>query len=231
MKRRNVLLIVLTLACAARAQVTLYSSAANNLNATIPDGDLNGYQNSLAVSGLNGTISQVTISLNISGGFNGDLYAYVSHNNRLAVLLNRVGLSAGNGVGYADAGFGPDSAQNPFTFADSASHDVHFYQSFSYDLNGSGQLDGSWQPDGRSLDPLSAGSFFAGAARTDTLGVFDGSDPNGSWLLFVADVSPGYESTLVGWSLQITSVPEPAVCSMLILGLVAFACYRRKFML
>ena len=31
------------------------------------------------------------MTLNLSGGWNGDLYAYLVHNSGFAVLLNRVG--------------------------------------------------------------------------------------------------------------------------------------------
>ena len=34
-------------------------------------------------------------------------------------------------------------------------------------------------------------------------------DPNGEWVLFVADVSPGGVSRLVSWSLEVIRVPEP----------------------
>src|SRR5437867_9316147 len=144
-----------------------------NVNATIPDGDLNGYQNSQTVSGLSASISDVNVTLNISGGFNGDLYGYLYHNNTNAILLNRVGRSSTSSVGYPDAGFGPDASANSFTLDDQAGHDVHLYRTFSYSLNGSGQLTGQWQPDGRNLDPLSAGSSFDGAARSNLLGGFN----------------------------------------------------------
>jgi hypothetical protein len=88
-------------------------------------------------------------------------------------------------------------------------NDVHFYQAVSYALNGSGQLTGTWQPDGRLVSPLSSGAIIAGAARGNQLGVFDGMDANGTWTLFAADLSPGGISTLTDWSLVITTVPEP----------------------
>jgi hypothetical protein len=34
-------------------------------------------------------------------------------------------------------------------------------------------------------------------------------NPNGTWTLFIADLSGGEQSTLVSWSLDITAVPEP----------------------
>jgi hypothetical protein len=45
------------------------------------------------------------VTLDITGGFNGDLYVALEYNNTSAVLLNRVGLSAANTVGYPNSGF------------------------------------------------------------------------------------------------------------------------------
>ena len=208
-------LAVLALAGSARASINIYT--VNNLSATIPDNDLNGYQNSQLVSGLSGPITDVNVTLNITGGFNGDLYLFLSHDNTLAVLLNRVGLSASGGVGYPNTGF-------DITLDDQAANDVHFYQAFLYTLNGSGHLTGPWQPDGRLIDPLSPGSAFPGATRGNTLNIFNGMDPNGSWSLFAADVSSGGISTLQGWGLAIAVVPELSSAAftgcMLTLGLL-----------
>jgi subtilisin-like proprotein convertase family protein len=210
--------IALALGLCSQADATTYVYNVNNLFATIPDGSLNGYQNSQNLAGLQGTISDVNLTLNVSGGFNGDFYAYLSHNNSAAVLLNRVGRSNSSGVGYGDAGFGLDGASASFTLDDQAAHDSHFYRTFAYSLNGNGQLTGQWQPDGRAIDPLSPGSAFAGAARSNMLGIFNGMDPNGSWTLFIADTSSGGEGTLVGWGLQIATVPEPANVTLLLCG-------------
>jgi subtilisin-like proprotein convertase family protein len=73
-----------------------------NVGSTIPDEDLNGIQNSQTISGFSGNISDVNVTLEISGGFNGDFYAYLSHNNTAAILLNRSGRSGTNNPGYPD---------------------------------------------------------------------------------------------------------------------------------
>ena len=184
------------------------------VGATIPDGDLDGYQNSQTLSGLSGAITDVNVTLNLSGGFNGDYYAYVTHNGVTAILLNRVGRSTSSAVGYPDAGYGPGLSGESFTLDDQAAQDVHFYRSLSYTLNASLQLTGQWQPDGRAIDPLSSGATFVTAGRSGMLSVFDGVDPNGGWSLFVADVSSGGEGTLAGWGLQITTVPEPSTSAL-----------------
>jgi subtilisin-like proprotein convertase family protein len=178
---------------------------------SIPDNNPNGYQNSIMLAQLPGTISDVNVTLNIAGGFNGDLYVWLSHGSNLAVLLNRVGVSSASSVGYPDAGFGPDNQESQFTFDDQATQDVHFYQSVNYTLNSNGQLTGTWQPDGRIIDPYSPAASFDSAPRSNLLDVFNGADPNGQWTLFVADLSPGGISTLTGWGLEIETVPEPSL--------------------
>ena len=182
------------------ASAALYTGT--GLPAIIPDNNPNGYQNSIVASGVAGPIANVALTLDITGGFNGDLYVALDYNNTSAVLLNRVGLSAGNSVGYPNSGFN-------IALDDGAANDVHFYQTISYSLNGGGQLTGTWQPDGRLISPLSSGAAIAGALRGNTLGVFDGMNANGTWTLFAADLSPGGISTLADWSLSITPVPEP----------------------
>jgi subtilisin-like proprotein convertase family protein len=56
------------------------------------------------------------------------------------------------------------------------------------------------------------------------LSSFNGLNPNGSWTLFLADMSGGAVSTLQSWELDITgtaAVPEPA--SIIEAGLAALA--------
>jgi len=55
---------------------------------TIPDNTPSGvaYSINFAASGL--SISDITVSLNLSGGYNGDIYAYLSHGSQISTLLN-----------------------------------------------------------------------------------------------------------------------------------------------
>ncbi|MGB7769566.1 MAG: PEP-CTERM sorting domain-containing protein [Verrucomicrobiia bacterium] len=182
------------------------------VNAAVPDGDPSGLALNDNLTGMEGAISSLAVSLNISGGFNGDLYAYLAGpNGGFAVLLNRTGVTSGNSFGYADTGF-------DVTFTTSATNNIHFYQNLSYDLNGNGQLTGAWQPDGRAIDPLSSLSLFDTTSPTALLDSFDDTNPDGTWTLFVADLSNGGESELVNWDLDITTVPKPGVTALLGLG-------------
>jgi subtilisin-like proprotein convertase family protein len=221
MKKQIGLSLLLALSLGFTAGATVFTYNADNIFAVIPDGNLNGYQNSQTLTDVGGYITDVNVTLNISGGWNGDLYAYLYHNNTISILLNRPGRSGASSVGYADPGFGPDASLNQFTLDDQAVHDLHLYRTFPFSLNGTGQLTGQWQPDGRLLDPLSPGSSFPGAPRSNPLGLFSGMEANGDWRLFVADTSSGGQGTLISWGLQITTVPEPAAATLLFCGMVA----------
>jgi subtilisin-like proprotein convertase family protein len=217
----------LALGLASTAQAN-YSLLFNPGNVAVPDNDPNGYQDLRTVAGLPGVIADVNVTLNISGGFNSDLYVWLSHGSGLTILLNRVGISSANTTGYANGGVGQDAYQNRFTLDDQAAQDVHFYQAVPFILNGNGQVTGNWQSDGRILDPDSSPGLFDAAARSNNLGVFDGLNPNGQWTLFVADQSSGDISTLTEWGLEIAVVPEPSVCSLIVLFVALFALLRRS---
>lgn len=196
-----------------------------NVNQAIPDGSALGLASvtNLAIAGAGGgTITSLTVGLDITGGFNGDLYAYlVGPHGGYAVLLNRPGVTAGNSFGYSDTGFN-------VTFDDSVAHSVHFYQADGAAYNGNGQLINTWQPDGETIDPLSAPGLFP-AAQIAMLNSFNGSNPNGTWTLFVADLSAGGQSTLVNWTLTLVATPEPSSVALLGVGLAgALLAVRRK---
>jgi subtilisin-like proprotein convertase family protein len=172
----------------------------------IPDNDGSGRAFTFSLSDPTSSITSVDVSFDISGGHNGDLYAYLSHGSGFTVLLNRPGVgvtTGGSGAeGYANTGF-------LVTLNSGAAADVHFYQNFNPPYNGSGQLTGTWLPDGRSIDPASAASAFD-AAGTANFGSFNGVNPNGTWTLFFADNAPGSISTVNGFSVDVTAVvPEP----------------------
>jgi subtilisin-like proprotein convertase family protein len=200
------------LAATVAARASIYTYDFTDVNAVIPDGSATGLADTRVISGATayngseGYIQGVTVSVNIESGFNGDLYGYLVSDSGFAVLLNRTGSTAGNEYGYGNTGFN-------VTFSDAAGADIHSYQNGSFTLNGNGQLTGTWQPDGRAVDPSGAMDT---DARTATLASFLGGNPNGTWTLFLMDASTGGQSTLNSWSLSIDVVPEPATWAMLI---------------
>ena len=89
--RLLILSVVATLASTIQAGI-IYSATSG----TIPDGNPAGWSATATVSGYGPSITDVSVNLNISGGYNGDLYAYLSYGGVLVPLLNRVGVGTGN---------------------------------------------------------------------------------------------------------------------------------------
>jgi subtilisin-like proprotein convertase family protein len=195
---------------------------------SIPDNAPNGF---LSVGTVNlstvPAIQEVRVGLNLSGTFNGDLYAYIQKGDEgFAVLLNRVGVGSTSPFGYSDAGFS-------IVFADNAANgDIHSYRTLTGPLES--PLTGIWQPDGRNVAPNSAPLIFDDAPRSAMLGSFIDADPSGEWSLFIRDSSLGITSSLNSWSLQfmntVVPVPEPGTVALLGVGAAAlvFGARRRR---
>ena len=166
-----------------------------SLNLGIPDGNPCGMASEITVSGAGRAVSHVTVTLNVAGGRSGDLYAYLSYHGTLVTLVNRVGTGGGDAFGSADSGF------NNVTLGSTGS-DVHWASA------GGGALTGSYLAVGRQIDPLSATASFKANGTVTLDGSFAGVNPNGTWTLFIADLSTGGTSTLEGWSLDITALPD-----------------------
>jgi hypothetical protein len=195
------------------AHGALYSTfSSGTVNAAIPDGNPNGMWSSIQASGLQSVIRDVNVYLNVAGGFNGDLYAYLSYGNGAVVLLNRIGNTSGDPFGSATAGLG--TGANDFGFDDAAATDIH-----TYALGAAGDpVLGLFQPDRRAINPQ---WVLDTSLRGSGLSAFNGLDPNGTWTLFLSDMAIGGGDShpiLLDWSLEITSVPEPANPALAILA-------------
>ncbi len=71
MKSKFVILLLLLVALTSRADFT--NSLTATPNTLIPDGNPVGLTSTLTFSGVAGPINDITVTLNITGGFNGDL--------------------------------------------------------------------------------------------------------------------------------------------------------------
>lgn len=166
-------------------------------NVPVPDNSRNGLARTAMVSTPVGSITDLNVTLRLTNGWNGDLYAYLVHGSGYAVLLNRAGRTASAPWGYGDSGMNA-------VFDDQASNgDVHVYRMTLFnDPNVAlgGPLTNAWAPDGRAVSPLDVTS---NDSRTALLTSFNGLNPNGEWLLFVADLSSGDIATLQSWTLEI----------------------------
>ncbi len=203
MKHLKTLLIIGVLALGLHQTA---ASITTTVNTVVPDDNRSGISSTINVSSDITSITNVNIRLNISGGFNGDLYAYLTHDGATAILLNRIGTGGGNTWGFADAGMNA-------WFQDSGSlGNIH--------TNGTGGLlntSSTFTPDGRYADPSDVTAVNA-ATPSHFLSSFNGSQAFGAWTLFVADVSGGAESTLNSWELEIQGVPEPVNVALGIFG-------------
>jgi len=206
---KKILTILALLAVLARPALADFYTTTFSSGSSIPDGSLIGMADTRTLSGITfNNISDVDVRLTISGSWNGDLYGYLVHDSGFTVLLNRVGRTGSSSFGYGDSGFS-------VTFNDQATRtvDFHLYQTASGYTPGDIQGGSAWKPDGRNIDPTSSGATFDSTTPTALLSSFNGLNPNGSWTLFLADVSGGATSTLVSWGLDITgtaAVAEPA---------------------
>ncbi len=180
----------------ANAGSTVYSWSGNQ---AVPDNNASGIAYSFYINTPSAeVISSVSVNLNIAGGWNGDLYSYLSHGSGFAVLLNRIGRTSGNPDGSSASGI-----------------NVNLSDAYLADIHNFGGLPvGNFAPDGRNVNP-----FFVVNTdpRNATLGSFGGLNAAGFWTLYFADVSPLAVSTIQGWTVTITTapVPEPSVFALL----------------
>ena len=194
MKTYLLLLLAAALTLSAQAQVlTTNWSGGFVHNGVVPDNDLSGLTITEMLTGWSGSVRNVSVTLSLTGGWNGDIYAYLYHDGVMSVLLNRVGTPANDGLGYGDSGF------NVTLTYDSLYPSIHNYQASSPTIT-AGVVQGTWQPDGAGLS------------------LFNGLDASGAWSLYLVDQSPGGVMTLDSFGLQAEVVPEPATLALAGLG-------------
>jgi hypothetical protein len=169
----------------------------------ITEGSPVGITTSETFSGLSSAaITDVSVNLDISGGYNGGLVGYLvlqDANGNVATeyLLNEIGTSSSNPFGSSGSGM-------DVTLSDSgtANGSIH---------NATGVPTGVWQPDS--------------SATLDS--TFGGLTANGTWTLYLADLdSGGGTSTLESWGLDVSvaSVPEASRTGLLSgVGVLGFA--------
>jgi len=175
---------ILLMALVTSARASLYPTG------SIPDGNPTGvsFAGTYGGAAAGFTVANLTVSLNLSGGYNGDLYSYlVAPNGTVVVLMNQPGVAV-NGFGASGAGM-------------------------NITLQDLGAVNGNIQNE-------TSGSVLSGTYNAaGSLSGFNGSVADGTWTLFFADLSSGGgTSTLNGWSLDITAVPEPINVALAVFG-------------
>jgi len=162
-----------------QASATLFSSGSA---VVIPDGNAVGITSAINVSGLGDIASSgdnVSVTLNLSGGNIGDLYAYLQFNGTKVVLMNQPGSGTYLGGGFTSVTLSDNNSVNVDNYGGGSVNNVSFnpsagstaFQSF----NGQSSANGTWT------------LFFADLSGNDGANV----------------------TTLDSWSLDITAVPEP----------------------
>lgn len=186
-------LLIALLLCGGVCQASTVIAHTWSVSTAVPDNSSTGWSDTRTIVSPEGSITDVQVHLKLSGGFNGDLYAYLAHESGFAILLNRPGRSAGNPDGSFTTGIDA-------VFSSAADLDAHHASGFT----------GTFQPDGRNVSPYLVTDT---SPRTAMLTSFLGGDPAGDWTLFIADLSPLYQSTVLEWGIIITAdvvaIPEP----------------------
>lgn len=198
-------LLLLALSCLTGFGQSAEVHSFTNLVRAIPDGNASGLSDNHSIVSSISSLGHIQVKLQITGEFNGDLYGYLRHiqggETNFCVLINRVGRSATNSAGYADAGFDivlDDGVGNG---------DIHLYQETT--IPGLGEpISGTWQPDGRIADP---GTVTDASPRETSLASFIGASGSGEWTLFLADLDRGGTNLLQGWELTLDGKTSPGV--------------------
>ena len=186
MRTRILLATVMPLIAALSARATLCTETLTNVNTPIPDGNPVGVVFSANVSNAptGWVVGGVTVTLNLTGGYNGDLYAYlVAPNGTLVVLMNQ--------PGAAVDGFGATGAGMDVTLQDGASS----HGSIQDETN-SAVLTGTYNAAGMLAN-------MNGSSADGPWTLFIGDL-----------VSGGGASVLNSWSLGITAVAEPVTVTL-----------------
>lgn len=185
---------------------TVVQTYSSTPGAVVPDNNLSGLVDTIDVSTAMTSVDKVTVTIETTGGWAGDIYAYLHYDGVTSILLNRPARTLA-------APAGSSASSMTITLDDSAVSDIHGV------TVGADPITGTFQPDGRNVDPLTVTDA---SPRTTNLGDFIGADPTGVWSLFIADVSAGDEATLVSWSISLTGdvVPEPSIAILGALGLL-----------
>ena len=153
------------------------------------------------------------VTLNISGGYNGDLYAYlVAPDGTVQLLLNQPGNLSGSGMNVTLTSYLMNSGG--FVVNGAPGGDQTLTASTQPGIQSAndsgGTLTGSYQPSDSLLYQSEYNAQHYGGT---------GPLANGTWTLFFADMtSGGGDATLNSWTLNLAVVPEPVT---LALGLFA----------
>ena len=213
-----------TLAQATLQPILYYSqgfSSGSSVGAISTDGSAAlGFTGNFTAAGAQDQVVNLTLDLNISGGYNADLYGYLLAPNGTYTIFRNTYVANGDAYG---SGMNIRLQDTDLTVTPGLASTPLLSPNTSTTLNGSiqdvaagGVLSGIYNP----LN--SFGGTIGGPQFNPT-----GSQANGIWTLYLTEIGAGAESapTLNGWALNLAVVPEPASMSLGIFAamLLAFA--------
>lgn len=175
-------------------------------------------------------------SLLMAAGLPVSAALYTSGNLSGTVIPDNNTLGTGSTLSYTFSGINPDGSG--VAYITGMTLNFTLAGGFGGDLMGYLRLGSQPNSPYYNLTSLLQGNpIISGSGvnfTVDMSSAFDGQDPNGTWTLFFADTSPGGQTTVNGWNLAVTAVPEPARLALaLFAGLMALgplAGYCRKIL-
>jgi subtilisin-like proprotein convertase family protein len=183
---------ILMLALLTPAWAVVFTNpAAITINDATTIGSANPYPSTINVTGLTGTITNVTVTLNnINHTFPDDL----------DILL--AGPAGGNLILMSDVGGSDDMTNQTVTFDDAAANSLPDAVHYST---------GTFKPTNIGAGDTWNAPAPAPSANTTLAAAFGGTDPNGAWTLYVAD-DLGVDMGVIGngWNVTVTTTNNAA---------------------
>jgi len=216
MKKIIMMLVLVALTLSVQASyIPMYSLNQSFSGGTIQDGNAVGsvFTGNFTANTWEQVVA-VAVTLNITGGYNSDLYAYlVAPNGAVMLLMNQASGLGGSGMNVTLSAFQMTSSTqfniqagtNPGEQVLTASSQP-FIQSAT---DNNSPMTGYYRPISSMLYAPNPNN---GLTLAEYLGL---PSANGAWTLFVADVvGGGGNATLNSWTLALAVVPEPVELSL-----------------
>jgi len=187
---------------AARAEVFSELSTNFIVGTDIPEANPVGLVSRGFVTGLpvGALVTNLTVSLDVSGGYNGSLYAYlVAPNDSTVVLLDQPGVTEDNPFGAGGSGLA-----------------VNFTESAGESIQTAAETPGE----------VTAGNYLPAGDFSNC----QDTPADGEWKLYVSDeTAGGGQAILVDWSLtlKVGTVPEPCSLTLVLGASLALGACRR----
>jgi hypothetical protein len=179
-----------------------------------PPATADPYPWNITVSGLTGVVSNVDAILH-----------WYTHTWPEDVDMLLVGPTGASMILMSDAGGSGGASSADLTFSDSAADYLPQYTD---------PVTGTYKP--TNYEGYDGDGFPASAPAGpygSTLSVFNGTDPNGTWKLYVVDDSTGDRGSIYRWKLSIdteeaSAIPEPSTVALVLAGLAIAVLKRRR---